>query len=72
MRKFPTMTKLAAAFLAGTLVQVANPAAAQEAAGAAPVPGQEGLDSAFFWFGITVVAMVIALYAVHRSVYRAR
>ena len=47
-------------------------ARAQQGAATAPVPGQDGLNSAMFWFGITVIAMVIALYAVHRSVFRKR
>ncbi len=47
-------------------------ARAQTAPSPTPVPGQEGLDSAFFWFGLTVVLMMLALYAVHRSVYRKR
>ena len=54
----------------------ASAALAQEGAGAgaaaAPMPGQDGLNSAMFWFGITVIAMMISLYAVHRSVFRKR
>ena len=73
------LLRLPATFLASVSIPVrlaplffASAARAQEVAASAPVPGQDGLNSAFFWFGLTVVAMVLALYAVHRSVFRTR
>ncbi len=50
----------------------ASVARAQQAVAEAPMPGQDGLNSAMFWLGITVIAMVISLYAVHKSVFRKR